>query len=155
MSDAASFGDLLRRLRTSAALSQEALAERAGLSLRGISDLERGARRAPHLATVALLADALALGPEDRQALLAAARPNAATAMRPNPFGSTAGPPTPLTSRIGRAKELAQLIALLTGGAARLVTVTGPGGSGKTRLALEAGAASDTGIDHWSERPRR
>ncbi len=38
------FGDLLRRLRLAAGLSQEALAERAGLSARGISDLERGAR---------------------------------------------------------------------------------------------------------------
>src|SRR3954467_12699324 len=70
-----SFGEMLRRLRTAAALSQEQLAERAGLSGRGISDLERGARRAPHLETVRVLADALALGPADRVALLAAARP--------------------------------------------------------------------------------
>src|SRR5215204_6269361 len=70
-----SFADLLRHLRTSAALSQEELAVRSGLSLRGISDLERGVRRAPHLTTVRVLADALALGPAERQALLAAARP--------------------------------------------------------------------------------
>ena len=57
-----SFGDLLRRLRTAAALSQEELAERAGLSRHGISDLERGARHAPRLETVRMLADALALG---------------------------------------------------------------------------------------------
>ena len=62
-------------MRTTAALSQEEFAERAGVSLRGLSDLERGVRRTPHLSTVRLLADALALGPEDRQALLAAARP--------------------------------------------------------------------------------
>ena len=66
---------MLRRLRSGAALSQEALAERAGLSKRGISDLERGARLAPRLETVRLLADGLALGDTDRQALLAAARP--------------------------------------------------------------------------------
>ena len=72
----AAFGAVLRHLRTAAALSQEALAERAGLSLRGISDLERGVRRAPHLTTVGMLADALDLGTADRQALLAAARPN-------------------------------------------------------------------------------
>ena len=53
------FGAVLRRLRTAAALSQVALAERAGLSPRGISDLERGARRTPHPATVGMLADAL------------------------------------------------------------------------------------------------
>ena len=54
-----SFGDVLRRLRSAASLSQEELAERAGLSRRGISDLERGARHAPHLETVRLLAEAL------------------------------------------------------------------------------------------------
>ena len=41
------FGEMLRRLRTAASLSQEDLAERAGLSVRGISDLERGVRQAP------------------------------------------------------------------------------------------------------------
>src|SRR3954469_11599564 len=71
----ATFADLLRQLRTAAALSQEELAERAGVSLRGLSDLERGVRRAPHLSTVRVLADALSLGPVERQSLLAAARP--------------------------------------------------------------------------------
>ena len=56
-SDRASFGVALRRLRTAAGLSQEELAERAGVSARGISDLERGARRMPHLGTVRLLAE--------------------------------------------------------------------------------------------------
>src|SRR5215212_10581026 len=69
------FGDLLRRFRSAAALSQEDLAERAGLSRHGISDLERGARRVPHLETVRMLADALALSDSDRTALVAAARP--------------------------------------------------------------------------------
>ena len=58
---AGGFGGLLRRYRTAAALSQEELAARAGLSPRGISDLERGARTAPRLETVRLLADALGL----------------------------------------------------------------------------------------------
>src|SRR5215217_2946526 len=73
--DRGSFGEVLRRLRSGAALSQEALAERAGLSKRGISDLERGARLAPRLETVRLLADALGLGEPERADLLAAARP--------------------------------------------------------------------------------
>src|SRR3954469_15933387 len=74
MSDCtSSFGEILRRFRIEAALSQEDLAERARLSTRGISDLERGVRRAPHLETVRLLADALALGPADRTKLLVAA----------------------------------------------------------------------------------
>ena len=57
----ASFGALLRQARTAAALSQEELAERAGVSARGVSDLERGIHPTPRLETVRLLADALAL----------------------------------------------------------------------------------------------
>ena len=72
--DRVSFGVLLHRQRSAAGLSQEALAERAGLSRNGISDLERGARQAPRLETVRMLADALALTEADRQAFLAAAR---------------------------------------------------------------------------------
>ena len=58
-----------------AALSQEELAERAGLSVRAISDLERGVHRVPRLETVRMLADALALSEADRAELLAVARP--------------------------------------------------------------------------------
>ncbi|HLQ35351.1 MAG TPA: helix-turn-helix transcriptional regulator [Chloroflexota bacterium] len=55
------FGDLLRRYRLAAGLTQEALAEQAGLSVRGIADLERGARRFPYPETVQRLADSLQL----------------------------------------------------------------------------------------------
>ena len=71
----ATFGELLRQVRSAASLSQEELAQRSGLSVRGISDLERGARSAPRLETVRMLADALGVGQDDRSALLAAARP--------------------------------------------------------------------------------
>jgi len=57
-----SFGTLLQRYRAAAGLSQEELAERAGLSRRGKADLERGARRSPHPATVRQLATSLRLG---------------------------------------------------------------------------------------------
>ncbi len=63
------FGALLRRLRAEAGLSQEALAGLAGLSRRGIADLERGARRRPHPGTIACLADALGLNEDDRRYL--------------------------------------------------------------------------------------
>src|ERR1041385_8303569 len=66
------FGLLLQRHRTAAALSQEELAERAGVSRRAVADLERGARRSPHPATVRRLADALKLTDADRAALIAA-----------------------------------------------------------------------------------
>ena len=52
---------MLRRYRVAAGLSQEALADQAGLSLRGVSDLERGLSRAPSLHTLGRLADALGL----------------------------------------------------------------------------------------------
>src|SRR5258708_28541111 len=66
-------GALLQRLRAAAGLSQEELAKRAGLSRRGISDLERGARRTPYPATVRRLSGALGRGLAERAALLAAA----------------------------------------------------------------------------------
>lgn len=69
----ASFGDVLRRLRVAAALSQEELAERSGVSARGISDLERGVRQGPRPETLRLLTNALALGGRDREMLIAAA----------------------------------------------------------------------------------
>jgi transcriptional regulator with XRE-family HTH domain len=65
------FGVLLQQYRLAAGLSQEELAERAGLSRRGISDLERGERRLPHPATVRRLANALNLDGPERAALLA------------------------------------------------------------------------------------
>ena len=70
--------DLVRRHRTAAALSQEELAERAGLSVRAISDLERGIHQVPRLETVRLLADALRLEATDCAGLIAAARPDRA-----------------------------------------------------------------------------
>ena len=73
------FGDLLRRHRIAAGLTQEALAERAGLSTRGISDLERGARELPRKDTLRLLLQALDLSQADRAALVAAARRPPAT----------------------------------------------------------------------------
>jgi predicted ATPase/DNA-binding SARP family transcriptional activator len=52
------------------------------------------------------------------------------------------GVPAQLTSFVGREEELARVGGLLAG-AARLVTLTGPGGAGKTRLAIEAGLRAD------------
>lgn len=72
------FADVLRGLRTGARLTQEELAEAAGLSPRAISDLERGMVTTPHKDTVRLLADALGLGGWTRVEFEAAARGRAA-----------------------------------------------------------------------------
>ena len=137
------FGELLREFRVAAGLSQEALAERARLSPGAISTLERSARRAPQHQTLALLAEALRLEPADRARLEAAAAAGRRRGARPA-AGSAAAParnnvPNPTTSFHGRDAELAELARLLP--AHRIVTLLGPGGVGKTRLALEAARA--------------
>ena len=69
------FGELLRRYRLAASLTQEVLAERAGLSARAISDLERGVKQHPHQETVGRLITALELTGDERAALARAGRP--------------------------------------------------------------------------------
>src|SRR5437868_10537763 len=64
----AAFGDLLRRHRAAAGLTQEELAERAGVSIRTIGDLERGVSTSPHRDTIGLLAQALELTGDRRGA---------------------------------------------------------------------------------------
>jgi predicted ATPase/DNA-binding XRE family transcriptional regulator len=132
-----SFGELLKRYRTAARLTQEELAERAGLSARGVQDLERGLRRSPHPDTMRRLAQALDLTDANRAELLGAADragslPDSST-ITP---ALAAGLPPPLTSFVGRQAELSEIQRLLDG--TRLLTLTGAGGIGKTRMALEA-----------------
>src|ERR1700758_1233396 len=71
-------GILVRQWRRAASLTQEELAERAGMSVETISALERGLSRSPYRATITSLADALGLDREGRPRLLAAARPASA-----------------------------------------------------------------------------
>ena len=138
--DRSAFGDHLRRLREAAGFTQEELAERAGLSRDAVSALERGHRRHPHPQTVRALADALALSDLEYGELRASAPKRSAGRTSEEPAARPSRLPTPLTRLVGRHRELANLRSLLTVGGVRMVTLTGPGGTGKTRLALEVAA---------------
>jgi predicted ATPase/DNA-binding XRE family transcriptional regulator len=136
------FGDLLRRYRLAAGLTQDELAERARLSPHSVSDLERGARNRPWRDTVQLLAAALQLTAREQTELEAAARRVSPPApdragRQTEPGSSTAlhDLPVQVTSFLGRERELGELPKLLR--SSRLLTLMGPPGTGKTRLAIE------------------
>ncbi len=128
------FGNLLRRYRDSANLTQEDLARRTGLTPQAISLLERGERRRPHSYTVQKLAEALELTGQDLARFESAARSSPVRHAADLP--SLYNVPTPPTSLIGRDEEVATVARLLRRKDMRLRTLTGPGGVGKTRLAL-------------------
>jgi predicted ATPase/DNA-binding XRE family transcriptional regulator len=124
------FADQLRRHRLAAGMTQENLAERSGLSVRGISDLERGVKQRPHPETVRMLAAALDLPPEALSSFRASAGPRSTI--------EPAAIPEPLTQLVDREDEVHDVAGRLRSGAGiRLMTLTGPGGVGKTRLAIE------------------
>src|SRR5215211_2299591 len=126
-------GRLLRRHREQARLTQEELADRAGMSARTISDIERGVRARAYADTATRLSGALGLTDTDRAAFLNAAR-------GPNSLKGAGYPisrvPRPITSLIDREREVGQLVTALDADEMRLVSITGLGGVGKTRLAL-------------------
>jgi tetratricopeptide (TPR) repeat protein/transcriptional regulator with XRE-family HTH domain len=134
------FAGLLRELRRRARLTQEELADAAGVSLRTVSDLERGVATTPQKETVRLLADALHLiGPERvqfetaaRGRPLASGSPAAAAAMR--------SLPRDVASFTGRQRELAQLAksAMTAGGVVDIHAIGGMAGVGKTAFAVHA-----------------
>jgi len=113
------------------------LAARSGLSVRGLSDLERGVRAIPRKDTLRLLVEALELTGSERAALVIAAKRRPAPPLHRAPYVSIARDlPVPLTPLVGRADQVATVCAQLGRGDVRLLTLTGPGGVGKTRLAL-------------------
>jgi predicted ATPase/transcriptional regulator with XRE-family HTH domain len=148
--DSSPFGILLRRYRLAAGFSQEGLAERAGMSARGIGALERGYRRTPQRETLVLLTDALALNDEQRREFEASAARSmllgraAAVTVGRWVDGATIKLPLALTSFVGREAELDEIAALVVDH--RLITITGAGGVGKTQTALHvATAVSEAG----------
>ena len=129
-----SFGDLLRRYRDSLNLTQEDLAARTGLTPQAIGLLERGERRRPHKYTVGKLAEGLELTGSERARFESAARSSSARHATVSPSRHDLPiPPTPL---IGRDEEVTTVARFLHRAEVRLLTLVGPGGVGKTRLAV-------------------
>ena len=134
-----SFGAQLKALREAAGFTQEELATIAGLSVHAVSALERGQRRRPHVETVRALSAALDLTGPTRDALVASARAPAHHAAVDELRDVSL--PLALTALLGRDADMQTLRQWLADPAARLITLTGPGGAGKTRLALELARA--------------
>jgi DNA-binding SARP family transcriptional activator/DNA-binding XRE family transcriptional regulator len=138
-------GSLLRRYRMRSGLTQAGLADRAGLSERGLRDLERGRSRRPHLASINRLAEAMGLTPAEREPLLRRNR-GAVTpaAARPVPRGpAVVGILGPLTATVDGHPVRA--------GAPMLRTLLG-------LLALHAPDAvpvDEIMVELWGDRPPR
>jgi tetratricopeptide (TPR) repeat protein/transcriptional regulator with XRE-family HTH domain len=146
------FGKLVHDYRVAAGLSQEELAERSGLSVRAISDIERGRTARPHRNSVSVLAGVLGLAEADLLLFASAAgQEDGAVAARTGrlapPAAGLARPMTPrqLPGRaapfVGRAAELAALDGVLrhsstAPGTVVISAIAGTAGIGKTTLAL-------------------
>jgi tetratricopeptide (TPR) repeat protein/transcriptional regulator with XRE-family HTH domain len=148
-----SLAGLLRQLRAEAGLTQEELAEVAGVSPRSVSNLERGLNRTAHKDTAQLLAGALKLTGPAGEVFVAAARGRAPAAavlaardgLVPGVFAAAAtrALPRDLAAFTGRQAELDQLMATLTeaasgGGVVGIHAIDGMAGIGKTTFAVHA-----------------
>jgi predicted ATPase/DNA-binding NarL/FixJ family response regulator/transcriptional regulator with XRE-family HTH domain len=153
-----SFGSWLRARRTELQLTQAALAERAGCAPDVLRQFESEVKR-PSVQLAERLADALDIPAADRASFIQAARgdrsardarPDAAPPALPQPPGRQPHAPKPQIELIGRDAERNALRARLRVGGQRLVTLVGPGGIGKTSLALQVAAdlAADTAFAH-------
>ncbi|WP_299539303.1 helix-turn-helix transcriptional regulator [uncultured Streptomyces sp.] len=137
------FGQRLRLLRTAAGLSQEALSDAAGVSVRALADMERGRTRGPQRGTVRALAEALDLdeeGAADLEKSAAAGRPRPRTAAGP-PSHVALALPRDIPDFTARGPALARLLELVRGprpGLPGVTVVAGQPGLGKTAFAVHA-----------------
>ena len=149
------FGDVLREYRRAAGLTQEELAERAGISPRSISEMERGGEHVPRRDTVSLLARALGLDgrrargvrgswSNDRRKTAAAWRSRPLRADAPSALAGVGGvndrrpaQPAALADQLRRPRARAGRARRAARASSPLLTLIGAGGVGKTRLAHE------------------
>ena len=129
---ATGFGNVLRWHRERRSWTQEQVAQRAGVSVRTVRNLELGRVQRPQAASVVLLADALHLADDARDEFVAAAH---------TPPPAATGDPAATSGLIGRDREIGTVPELLA--ANRMLTLVGPPGVGKTRLATEIAALAD------------
>ncbi|RSM48739.1 XRE family transcriptional regulator [Amycolatopsis balhimycina DSM 5908] len=130
------FGELLKAHRTKRGATQRQLADLSTVSIRAIRDLESGRAHRPRRDTVRLIADGLGLRGRERADFEAAGCHPADGDFRLR-CADPAPPPTPLNALLGRDEEVTAVRELLAAGSHRLVTITGLGGVGKSRLAQE------------------
>jgi len=138
------FDGVLRRLRLESGLTQEELAAASGLSLRAISDLERGIVTTPHKDTVRLLADALLLDGSARVEFEAVARVRVTLGRSvAQVTAATRTLPRDIASFTGRAHELQELsdAAAAAGSVVSIRAIGGMAGIGKTAFAVHAAHA--------------
>lgn len=159
MNDDITFGAWLKKRRAALGVTQEQFSARIGLSLAMLRKLESGERR-PSSQVAALLATYFRITDSELEAFIAFARSEAAPPGDNSPpsFGSKSpwqvvrprrsGLPVPLTRLIGRDAEVAHIRDQILNGKVRLLTLTGPPGIGKTRLALQAAASMAEQFDH-------
>ncbi|MGH3760641.1 helix-turn-helix domain-containing protein [Actinophytocola sp.] len=139
---ASQFSVLLRRLRRRSELTQEDLADRAGLSERTIRRLETGERANPQLDTVRLLADALGLGPDERAQLLAVAD---GQLLAESPGVNGNGPESAFQRRlVEAADDLALAVGARLGREEELRRIQDP-----FPLPVRWELAPDGVLDHW------
>ncbi len=150
------FGEWLRRQRTARKLTREEFAKRVGCSVSALQKIEYGERR-PSTQIAELMANCLEVPPEERLIFVRVARgelsvdrlyPGSKSVATPIISSRKFNLPISPTPLIGREHELEQLSQLLCEPHCRLLTLVGPGGIGKTRLAIEAASSMQDDFDH-------